>query len=320
MSKPKVVISADNLSADQVSAIKSACEGWAECVHCPQEDPRLSNPDSGLDPHILIGWASPRYLAESTLQYYLCGSAGIDAYLGCGLGQKNGFVMTNAAGVMGVVIAEHCLAMMFSLTRKLALMFEQQQQRIFSRIWDGDEVAGSTACIVGYGNAGMHLARRLRAMDMKVVGVRRDVSKKDEHVDALYPLEGMQEAFGQSDHVFCLLPGGEATRDFFNAERFAMMKPGSFYYSASRGSVTCEDALLNALTSKHLGGAAIDVCKVEPLPSGSPLWTVPGLMISPHSAGHSWKMPGRLTELFIRNLECIRDGKALHNLISPSVL
>jgi|GEM_PF-1889124 len=312
----KALILADQLAEEHVAKIQQAGAGWLECQNLKQDVISLATPD--LD--IIIGWADAEILRESSAKVYLCGSAGIDAYQGKGLHQKNDFCMTSAAGTMSVPIAEHCLGLMFALVRKIPLILSQQKQKHFSRVSDGCEVAGSTACIVGMGNSGEALAQRCQALGMKVVGVRRNIDQPCPYVDKLLPVERLSEGLAVADHVFCLLPGGEATRDFFNAEVFNHFKPGAFYYSASRGSVTCEEALLEAMETGRVAAAGLDVFKTEPLQSESPFWDLPNAIVSPHSAGHSCLMNDRLTALFVDNLNRLKEGRPLYNEIPLSLL
>jgi phosphoglycerate dehydrogenase-like enzyme len=313
-----VTLRADNLSHSDVDLISAACAGWGRLTRVGESDPRAA--EGVLAADVVVGWADPALLRDGRAATYLCGSAGIDAYVGHGLGDKPNFRMTNAAGTMGVTIAEHCLAMMFTLTRQMHVILRQQDARRFERRWHGDEVAGSRACIVGLGGSGTELARRLAALDVGVAGVRRRADVPHPFVRRLYPPDRLADAVADADHVFCLLPGGPATRRTFDASAFAAMKPGARFYSASRGSVTDEAALAAALRSGHLAGAALDVFEREPLPADSPLWAMDNVIVSPHSAGHSNRLAGRLAELFADNLHNLRDGRPLRNSVDPSLL
>lgn len=318
--KPHVVISADQLSEEDVNAIGRACEGWATWERLSQGVTGESLQQTLARANIVVGWTATEALLASPVTHYLCGSAGYDAYQNRGLSRKPGFHLTHAGDIMGVTIAEHCLALMFALTRQLHVIFRQQSERHYERLWKAHEVNGSTVCIVGLGSTGTALAQRCRALGQSVIGVARNPANHKGKADMLFPAEQLSEAVREADHVFAVLPGGSETRHLFCAKIFTAMKPGAYFYSASRGSVTCEDDLISALQSGHLGGAALDVFAVEPLPDESPLWTLPNVIVSPHSAGLSNRLNERLTTLFIDNLIRLRDSQPLKNRLPDDLL
>lgn len=316
--KSRIIISADSLKETDVQTIRDAAAAGTEIERLPQDG--SGTRAAVLNADIVVGWADATWLRDGKARYYLCGSAGIDAYVGKGLDRKPNFVMTNAAGVMSVTIAEHCVAMMFAVVRQFPQMVRQQVAKHYARRWHGGEVTGTTACIVGLGSSGKELAKRLAALGLTVTGVRRQASNPPPGVSRLYAVDQIDFALAEADHVFCLLPGGDPTRRFFNAERFAQMKRGAFFYNASRGSVADQSALIDALKTGQLGGAGLDVFETEPLEVSSPLWDMPNVLITHHSAGHSAKLAGRLAELFAKNLQNLQNGQPLINRVDLSNL
>lgn len=259
-----IVLTADNLKDEDAAIVRDASSGIGAFTRWPQESPE--GIDAVRNADIVIGWTDPTLLRDGKPTLYLCGSAGIDAYLGVGLDHKPGFRMTNACGVMSVTIAEHCVAMMFAVVRQFPQMIRQQLAKQYARRWHGGEVAGSTACIVGLGGSGVEIAKRLSALGLSVTGVRRDVSQPPPPgVSKVYPPDAMHEAIAKAQHVFCLVPGGASTRHMFNAATFRRMRRGAFFYNASRGTTVDEQALVETLASGHLGGAGLDVFEHEPL-------------------------------------------------------
>ncbi|OAM87714.1 D-2-hydroxyacid dehydrogenase [Termitidicoccus mucosus] len=318
--RPLVLLSADQLGETHAQQIAVACSGWADFRRIPQD-----LPDAELVPllaraKILAGWTPPALLPGSALEAYLCGSAGYDAYIGLGLDRKPGFRLANAAAIMAPVIAEHCLALMFALARQLPAILDQQRRRHYERRWHAGEVTGSTACIVGLGGSGTELAWRCRALGLRTIGVCRTPANHGGVTDALLPMDGLPSAVALADHIFVLLPGGAATRRVFGETIFARARRGACFYTASRGSVTDEAALVRALAGGRVAGAGVDVFEREPLPAESPLWTLPNVIVSPHSAGLSTKLNDRLAALFSENLLRLRDGRALKNQIPPAQL
>ncbi len=315
-----VVISADQLTEENVEEIGQACQGWTTWERLPQ-----SVTGSELETvlgrtNIVVGWTNTDALLRSPVTHYLCGSAGYDAYQHRGLSRKPDFQLTHAGDIMGATIAEHCLAMQFALARELNIILKQQTDKHYERRWKAREIAGSTACIVGLGGSGTALAQRCRALGQRVIGVCRNPDRHQNKADVLYSADRLIDAVREADHVFALLPGGQETLHTFRKEVFDAMKPGACFYTASRGSVTHESDLVDALRSRLLGGAGIDVFEIEPLPPESSLWTLPNVIVSPHSAGLSRHLNERLTRLFIDNLMRLRDGKPLMNQLPGNLL
>jgi phosphoglycerate dehydrogenase-like enzyme len=124
----------------------------------------------------------------------------------------------------------------------------------------------------------------------------------------------------EADFVVVICPETEETRGLMGKEEFAAMKEGAVLINISRGSIVDEEAMIEALQSGHLGGAAIDVANKEPLPPESPLWDIPNVIISPHSASTADNENQKLTEIFCDNLRRYLDKKPLHNLLDKELL
>lgn len=312
---PLVVARADVLTEAHASRLRGICDGWADFIRVPESaDIREVEPEI-LKATILVGWAPVPTLLASSIRFYLCGSAGYDAYQGVGLESKPGFVLTNAAGTMSIPLAEHALAFMFLATRRLHHHAGQQRARKWSRIPDAGELFGSTVCIVGFGGIGIELTRRCRALGMRVTAVKRSPGAI-EGVDRVFAPGELEKAVADADHVVSCLPGGAETNGLFHRGIFSAMKPGASFHAVSRGSVIDFPALEEALQSGRLAFAGLDVCDREPLAQESPLWEMPNVLLTSHSAGWSPQLAGRLCELFAENLENIRDDRPLRNVIS----
>jgi phosphoglycerate dehydrogenase-like enzyme len=315
---PLILISADQLSDDHCRRIAAAADGWGRCeriAQAPASCARTAAAVAAAD--IVVGWAAPEHLAAGRTRLYLCGSAGLDGYVQRGLERKPGFRICSAGTVMSATIAEHILTLMLALTRELPQILRNQRAHQWERRWAARELAGGTVCIVGLGGSGAELAKRCRALGMKVIGVRREAVPHPE-ADAVLPLARLCEAVAAADHVVALVPGGPYTRHLFDDAVFAAMKPGACYYTAARGSVTDEAALLAHLRAGHLGGAGLDVFAEEPLPAASPWWELPNVIVSPHSAGLSHRLTDRLCELMIDNLGRYRRGEPLRHEVDLS--
>lgn len=315
---PLVLISADQLSDQHCERISAAVDGWGRCERIAQTSPELDGRASAVtEADIVVGWAAAEQLAAGRAHLYLCGSAGLDGYVRRGLEGKSGFRICSAGTVMSATIAEHLLALMLALARELPQVLCQQRERRWERRWMARDLAGSTVCIVGLGGSGTELAKRCQAFGMKVVGVRREATSHP-HADAVFPLARLRKAVALADHVVAAVPGGPHTRHLFNAAVFDAMKPGACFFTAARGSVTDEAALIARLRSGHLGGAGLDVFAEEPLPAASAFWDLPNVIVSPHSAGLSNRLSDRLCDLMVENLGRYRRGEPLRYEVNLS--
>ena len=312
---PRVVTCADVLTESHIARLQDACRGWADFIRVSESADIREVEAEILKATILVGWAPVPTLLASSIRFYLCGSAGYDAYQGVGLESKPGFVLTNAAGTMSIPLAEHALAFMFMAARQFYRHADQQRKRVWSRIPDAGELFGAKVCIVGFGGIGIELTRRCRALGMRVTAVKRSPGAV-EGVDQVFTPGELAKAVAGADHVVSCLPGGAETRGMFDREIFGAMKSGAAFHAVSRGSVIDFPALEVALQSGRLAFAGLDVCDREPLAQESPLWEMPNVLLTSHSAGWSPQLAGRLCDLFAENLQNIRHDRPLRNIIS----
>jgi phosphoglycerate dehydrogenase-like enzyme len=212
--------------------------------------------------------------------------------------------------------SEHALGMMLALARCLPLMIRQQVAHTWSKPDPHHylRLEGSALTVLGAGQIGSHIAARARAFGMSVTGVSRHGKDRAEF-DLVLPAARVLEAVRDADWVVNALPFTTETREFVSAEVFAHMSAGAVFVNVGRGGTVDEDALLNALTSGRLRGAALDVVRHEPLESSSPLWDLENVLITSHSAG---VIPGvevrdLAVRALVRNLPAyLRDGVPPH--------
>lgn len=241
--------------------------------------------------------------------------AGVSQLQSAGL--PDGAQLTSAAGVSSTAIAEFVFARILQMVKRLpeidGLALEQKWRPTY-----GTQLSGRTLTVVGLGAIGRRVAVLGRAFGMQVRGVRRNVPADglDPDVDDLFSAGALGEAVSGSRVVVAAVPESAQTQDLFGAEVFAAMAPGGIFINVGRGSAVDEDALAAALVSGHLGGAALDVVKDEPLPRDAPLWTVPHLYVSPHSAAAPQEYWHNVFELFAANLERYLSGEPLLNLVA----
>jgi phosphoglycerate dehydrogenase-like enzyme len=172
--------------------------------------------------------------------------------------------------------------------------------------------------IVGYGSIGRELARRAKAFDMNVWGVTRSGQGDRTYAEKIFPASQLNEALPPADYVVIAAPETSETKHLIGAEQIARMKCGARLINVARGSLLDEAALIGALQSGALGGAALDVTGVEPLPPESPLWKAPNLFITPHTSAISERLWLRETELFLKLLDEWFSGKELSNRVDFS--
>lgn len=218
-------------------------------------------------------------------------------------------VLTNSREVHGPVVAEHVMALMFALAKKIpqAVRFQQKHAWGQEAIWkEGSrprEISGATLGLVGVGSIGARVAQTASALGMRVIAVRQHVDKeKPPGVEAVYSPAGIDEMFRQSDFVVLAAPLVNATEYLINAERLAAMKPAAYLINVGRGAQVDEAALADALRNHRIAGAALDVFECEPLPADSPLWNLENLLVTPHTAGLTDQLWHRHYELFSDNL------------------
>jgi phosphoglycerate dehydrogenase-like enzyme len=209
--------------------------------------------------------------------------------------------------------AEHCLAMILALARRLPQCVTDQQT---TRPWNAAEhriqcrlLTGQTVVILGYGAIARRLVELLRPLHMNVTCVRRKPTG-DEGV-TIVPEARMDEVLRGADHVVSTLPETGKTVGMFNAQRFASLKNGAIFYNMGRGTTVDQDALLGALRSGNLSAAYLDVTNPEPLPPDHPLWIAPNCHITPHTAGGHHDEFERLARHFLDNLRRFERGEEL---------
>jgi glyoxylate/hydroxypyruvate reductase len=229
---------------------------------------------------------------------------------------RPGMLLTNAAGIHAVPLAEHVLLSLLYFRKDVPARLRDQRAHVWER-YAGRELRGSTVLVVGLGAVGREVARTCRANGLRVIGMRRrpvaDPASLD--ADAVVPPDRLLEVLPDVDAVVLIAPHTPETEGMFGAEAFAALKPGAVFINVARGQLVDEPALLAALQSGRLGGAALDVAAVEPLPTASPLWDLPNVLITAHSASTVDKENGRLTDLFCDNLRRFLDGAPLRNLL-----
>jgi len=183
------------------------------------------------------------------------------------------------------------------------------------------ELIGQTLGIVGVGSIGRQIAKLGHAFGMRVIGMRHSQPAKgqvDPDVDTFYTREQLHELLGQSDYVVLAVPLTPATEKMIGEAELRAMRPNAYLVNIARGRIIDEQALIRALQEEWIMGAGLDVTEEEPLPSSSPLYSMPNVILTPHISGHSVHYEERLAELFAENIRRFRAGEALLNRYDPA--
>ena len=239
-----------------------------------------------------------------------------------GLGETE-VVVTTASGIYSGPLAEFVLMAMLQHAKQLDRLRQDNAGKVWRQGAVGD-LERKTLCIIGMGSIGQAIAMRARPFGMRVVGVKRTVRKEDEawgYADELYPTARLHAALEEADYVAVTLPGTPETRHLLDGGAFAVVKRGAYFVNVGRGAVVDEAALVEALESGHLSGAALDVFEVEPLPEDSPLWGLENVIISAHTTD---VVPDLIndaqTDLFCENLSRYLAGEKLINVLDKQLL
>ncbi len=248
------------------------------------------------------------------LKWIQATSAGIGQFVKRYHYDKQGWIFTTASGVHARPLAEFCLMAMLMFIKNYPLMDELKRAHQWQR-FNNTELRGMTVGIIGLGRIGIDLAQVCKFFSMRVLGCRRTLSNTPATVDKLYAPNQLDEILPQVDFLVLCTPHTPETDGLINAERIRRLKPGSVLINIARGAILDQVALTQALREGHLRGAALDVTDPEPLPPNSPLWDMPNVIISHHSASTADTENGKLTDLFIRNLQAYLAGRPLENLL-----
>ena len=301
---------------DAVSWLKEVA-GDAEIVVAPSRQAMVDMLE-GAD--VLFGMCTHESLkAGKSLRYILNYTAGVDRCTSSPLALQRDLLVTNMKRIYGPGIAEHTIAMMYSLTRKLHVWHERQ----FEEYWDRSavkrtdmwEVQDRTMLVVGLGGIGTEIARRASSLDMKVIATRNSSRQGPAFVSYVGLADELQKLAAQADVIVNATPLTPKTRGLFNKAFFTTMKKGAYFINVGRGKSVVTDDLVEALESGHLGGAALDVTDPEPLPQGHPLWTTPNVIITPHISAGSDAQMNRFWLLVRENLRRYVNGEKMLNVV-----
>ena len=224
--------------------------------------------------------------------------------------------VANCRGIHEPEMAEFTLALLLAVAKRIPRAAAQQARREW-RMYAGLRLEGATVGILGLGAVGHSLARRCKALGMRVIGTRHS-GEPLEQVDRVYRPDETSTVLAESDVVVVVLPLTPETRGSIDAAALAQMKPRALLVNVARGGIVDEAALAAALEEGRIGGAAVDVFEEEPLPADSPLWGAPNTLVTPHVAGLTRDYMSRVAALFFENIRRLERGAPLLNEIDRS--
>jgi phosphoglycerate dehydrogenase-like enzyme len=277
---------------------------------------------------VYIGYGAPEPLfraatsgTDARLRWVHSAAAGVAGSLHTPM-LESSVTLTNSAAIHAEPIAESVIGMILHFARGFDLAARAQAERRWLKTpFESDdtpvrEIAATTVGIVGYGGIGREVARRARALGMRVVATRRRAT--DETADGVEVLSGdgaLDALLPRSDHLVITAPATPETRGLIDAAALGRLPPGAVVINVARGSLVDEGALIDALRDGHIRGAGLDVFEREPLPQDSPLWTLPNVLITPHVAATTRGFWRRQTDLIRANLRRYLAGEPLLNTV-----
>ncbi|UYN94837.1 MAG: D-2-hydroxyacid dehydrogenase [Enhydrobacter sp.] len=229
--------------------------------------------------------------------------------------RDRGVKVTTASGATAVTVAHSTLGALIALNRRFPLLADAQRRHAWEpRLGERSprDLEGQTAVIVGMGPIGQNLARLLKALDMTVIGVRRTPALAPLW-DGVVAYAALFDVLPRADWLILCCPASDLTRGLADARAFAAMPDGAHFINVARGEVAVEADVIAALRSGKLAGAYLDVFEREPLDPASPLWDLPNVLVSPHTASHSRGQNEAIFDIFLDNLARFRDGRKLRN-------
>jgi phosphoglycerate dehydrogenase-like enzyme len=225
-------------------------------------------------------------------------------------------VLTNSRGAYSRSLAEWTIAAVLFFAKDLRRLLRSQGEGRWDP-FDPEEVAGRTLGIVGYGDIGRAVARYARALGMRVLALRRR-PERDDLADEVVGYAGLLDLMRRSDYAVVAAPITPDTRGLVTPEAIRAMKPSAVLINVGRGPVIDEAALVEALTSRRIRGAALDVFDQEPLPEGHPFWRLDNVLLSPHSADHVAGWREGAVDMFVEQVERFRRGEPLRNVVDKA--
>jgi len=306
------------VSPSDIERMRSAAGAGIEVVVTNSKDAFAH----AAEAEVILGFVPPAlFAAAPNLKWVHAIASGVDAFLYPAM-RESSVVLTSEKGLVGEHLADHAFGLLLMLTRQLHTAYrhgadawnrrpELRSQEI--------ELTGLTLGCIGFGGTGRAMARRGAAFGMRCQAIDPEPVPTTPEVDHVRPVEDLLDLLATSDVVAVCCPLTPATRNSLDARAFSAMKPSAFLVNVTRGEVMDEAALVAALETGRIRGAALDVAPREPLPADSPLWAFDNVVMTPHTAGASQFRAARNIDRFVTNLERLRRGEPLDGVIDKQL-
>lgn len=251
--------------------------------------------------------------SADALRWIHAASAGVDKLMIPGVTGSD-VVVTNSRGIFDQPMAEYVLGVVLTFAKDLHTSLRLQDRKQW-RHRETERVAGTTALVVGTGPIGRAIARQLSAVGMRVSGAGRTPRSEDPDFGQVHASDALDEVLPDVDYLVLAAPLTPSTRGMIDATALARLKSTARLINVGRGELVVQDDLVDALAAGRLGGAALDVFESEPLPTDSPLWEMPNVLVSPHMSGDTLGWTEDLVELFHDNLQRYVASRPLRNVV-----
>lgn len=253
----------------------------------------------------------------TNLQWLHVTRGGVNVYLTPSV-KARPIQVTGSKGIHGTVFSEFALAAIFMLAKRLPECIEAQREKKWRKL-QPMEIEGKTLGIVGLGTVGDELARKAKALGMRVIATKRTATAKPDYVDELGTPEFLPRLFAASDYVVLLLASVPSTFNIIGEKELRLMKPSAFFINLTGGRAVEETLLLRALKGKWFAGAVLDASAKQPLPEDSELWELPNVIITPRIAGITSEKWPPLLPIFRDNLRRFVTGAPLRNVVNKEL-
>ncbi len=261
-----------------------------------------------------IDWSA--VIQAGRLRWIQSSAAGLDHCLVPAIIHSD-VIVSSASGVFADSVAEHAVALLLGLIRRLHVFYEAWQRREFARL-PTDDLKGKTVCLVGLGGNGSRIAQVIRPFGVRILATDW-FPQANAAVDMVQRPDRLPGMLAESDVLIVTVPLTDQTQHLIGAAELAQLRRGGYVINVARGQVIEENALVDALRSKHLAGAGLDVTYHEPPAPESPLWDAPNLIVTPHVGAQSARRIDRTTDLFCINLQRFLTGQPVYNVVDKSL-
>ena len=267
---------------------------------------------------IIIGNPSLDTLSKcKNLKWLQLSSSGADSYANCQYIDRNKTVITNATGAYGHAIAEYMVACVMSMTKKLHLYRDNQNNCLWQDMGFVKTINGSNVLVVGFGDIGGQFAEKMHALGANIYGIKRTVTDKPDYVISMDTLDKLDSLLPKMDIVALCLPNSPQTQNIISDKQLELMKKDGILINVCRGNAVDTLALCNALSEDKIGGAILDVTNPEPLPENHPLWKQKNIIITPHISGgyHAAETIEGIERIILENAKRYVDGRPFINQV-----